>query len=285
VAIGSLANTNLKPAWTRDGDNLIIQLPAQPLDKLGSVFTIDISGAPDLNTPPEIKADSPVFIGSLAVTLSSSRDGVEVRYTMDGTEPTAESPVAKAPVELKQTATIAAACFRAGKRVSPVESRTFTKVEPRAAVVRADLKPGLKFTYYEFEEDIKTLDAVASMTPAATGTAPAPDLSQRRRDKRWAVRYEGFVRVPEPAVYTFATRSDDGSRLKIGGELVVENDGAHSFREQSGRIALAAGLHPITIEMFENWGGFDLQVLWSHSGVPLMPIPSDGFSREAVSGE
>ena len=69
--------------------------------------------------------------------------------------------------------------------------------------------------------------------------------------------------------------SDDGSRLWIGDQLVVDNDGPHSFKVEGGEIALAQGFHEITVAFFENWGGFDLKVYWSEPGGKRELIPSD----------
>jgi hypothetical protein len=64
-------------------------------------------------------------------------------------------------------------------------------------------------------------------------------------------------------VYRFSLASDDGSRLWIADQLVVSNDGPHSFKQESGEVALAIGFHAIRVEFFENWGGFDLKVMWT----------------------
>ena len=48
----------------------------------------------------------------------------------------------------------------------------------------------------------------------------------------------GYFNAPEDGIYTFNLLSDDGSTLKINGELVVDNDGPHSPREVTGQKAL-----------------------------------------------
>jgi hypothetical protein len=63
----------------------------------------------------------------------------------------------------------------------------------------------------------------------------------------------------------------------------VDNDGLHSSREESGVVALAAGLHPITVTMFEQSGGFGLEVLFSGPGVDRQPIPAGSLFRPAGS--
>ena len=64
----------------------------------------------------------------------------------------------------------------------------------------------------------------------------------------------GYVQIPSEGLYEFGLSSDDGSVLWIGDSLVVDNDGLHGSGEIPGQIALKAGLHPITIKMFQCKG-------------------------------
>ncbi len=114
---------------------------------------------------------------------------------------------------------------------------------------------------------------------ARSGVVADFDLTPRTREKQFAMRFRGYLRVPADGVYRFSTRSDDGSRLWIGGRLVVDNDGLHSPHEESGVIALAAGLHPITVAMFEQSGGFELEVFWSGPGIARQRIPASALCR------
>ncbi len=115
---------------TRKDDAVVIAAPGLKAD---SVVRLDIQGTPDVAIPPTIKADAPIFVGSTTVTITSDRKDVEVRATIDGTDPVATSPIAST-LTLKETATVAARCFRAGKSVSPVAKETLTRVQPTAAV-------------------------------------------------------------------------------------------------------------------------------------------------------
>jgi hypothetical protein len=56
---------------------------------------------------------------STRVTLTAPwLEGSEIRYTTDGSEPTAQSPLYTAPLEVGQTTTLKATAFRKGKAVS-----------------------------------------------------------------------------------------------------------------------------------------------------------------------
>ena len=59
----------------------------------------------------------------------------------------------------------------------------------------------------------------------------------------------------EDGIYTFALKSDDGSLLKIDGNMVVDNDHPQSPHEEIAQQALRAGLHRIEVRYYDHNGG------------------------------
>ena len=264
-------------AVTRKEDALLIQLPATPPDRIDSVVVLDVVGKPDVTTAPTFTADTDIFVDELEVTVRTNRDNVQIRYTTDGSDPGPTSPVATGPVRVVATTTIRARAFRAGRPVSPVSAATYTRVTPRPAERPGPVERGLRFDYVE--GDFQRLPAFDGAAPARTGTIAGFDLTPRLRETGFAFRFRGFISVPRNGAYRFYLRSDDGSRLWIGDQLVVENDGLHGSREESGAVALAAGLHPITVAMFEQSGGFELQVSYAGAGLARQAVPSAALFR------
>jgi alpha-L-fucosidase len=252
----------------RIGDSIQVPLTGGPYSDHDSVVVLDVLGSPDIAIPPTISAAADIFIESLPITLSTTRDGVQIHYTLDGSDPTADSPIAAAPVALERSATVRAACFRDGRVVSPITSREFRRVSPQPAVTPAQTAPGVLAKVFTWDTgDIQSVEALASMQ--AISETVVSDFSLKAlqpREKHWGVVHRGYLRVPKTAVYEFTTGSDDGSRLWIGDTLVVDNDLPHSFKAERGVIALEAGLHPIRVAFFENWGGFDLRITWRTLG-------------------
>jgi len=272
-----LADASRRPLdVSRDGDALVIALPSERTDAIDSVVVLDIVGKPDIADPPTIEADTDIFVRSVTVKVRTDRQNAQVRFTTDGSEPAAASPIASGPIRLDESATVKARVFREGRPVSPVAQRTFARVLPTPAVQATGAKPGsLAFEY--FEGDWDKLPDFDRLTPALIGATGSFDLGQKTSENRFAFRYRGFIRVPEDGAYTFWTSSDDGSRLWIGEELVVDNDGLHSLSEKRGVVALAAGLHPITIGYFEKTGGHELQVSYAGPGIERRPVPFSAF--------
>lgn len=81
--------------------------------------------APTLPTPV-ISGDSP-FSGSTTVTISCDDTEAEVRYTLDGTDPTAESTLYQASFTISETTTVKAKAFK-GEEFSNVASKEFKKI-------------------------------------------------------------------------------------------------------------------------------------------------------------
>jgi hypothetical protein len=172
---------------------------------------------------------------------------------------------------------VKARSFRGDRPVSPPASATFAKVPPRPAELLEGLEPGLAYEYYEGR--FSTLGDVAGPQPAASGVATGFSIEPARRDDLWALSFQGFVKAPQTGPYRFFVRSDDGSRLWIGDELVVDNDGLHSSLELSGVIALDAGLHAIHVDMFERTGGAELVVSWEAPGMTKQQIRPEALYR------
>jgi len=266
-------------AVTRQGDDLRIAIgpPTGRVPPADEVFVLDIAGEPDVTIPPAIDADAPIFVGSADVRITTARRNVELRYTLDGSEPSAASPLVTGPVRVTATSTVRARAFRAGRPVSGVTDASFTLATPRPPVAVAETVPGLK--YIAVEGDFSTLPDFDALKAAASGESTGFDLKKRTREVQFALRFDGLLSVPATGVYTFSLTSDDGSRLWIGDTLVVDSDGLHGAVERSAPVALERGLHPIRVAMFEQGGGFALDVAWSGPGIKKQRVPASALVR------
>jgi alpha-L-fucosidase len=267
--------TKTRLGLNRSEDAIQIALPAEAPDPVDTVVILDVEGRPDVSDPPSFEADQNIFIDGLDVNLGSTRQNVEIRYTLDGSVPGAESPLFEGPIRLTETTTVSARCFRGGQPVSSSASATFTKVRPRASASAAGTAPGIHYAYYE--GDWERLPDFALLKPSDQGEIGNFSFAPRTNEEHFGFVYSGHIRVPADGVYAFFTESDDGSRLFIGDELVVDNDGLHGLVEKKGVIALAAGLHPIRVEFFEKTGGDGLTVSYQGPEISKRPIPNDAL--------
>jgi len=236
------------------------------------------------NAPTTPVMRSSGFIDTANVTiglrpaLGDNVKKVTIRYTLDGTEPTGKSPVYRKPFAVKDTTTVTARAFRKDVPLGFPISATFTRLLPRRAFVHPEggnLLPGLAVDYYEGTWD--WLPDFAALTPVATTTATTIDLTPRKRAENFALRFHGYLDVPATAIYHFTLTSDDGSRLQVDNEDVVNNDGAHPAYARSGQIALEKGLHAITITYFQGSAGAALDLKYNRLGQPEQAIAPEQF--------
>ncbi|HYF48717.1 MAG TPA: PKD domain-containing protein [Planctomycetota bacterium] len=91
----------------------------------------------------------------------------------------------------------------------------------------------------------------------------------------FSVRWTGQIMPRYTETYRFYTVSDDGVRLWINNQLVVNNWTLHAPKEDSGTIALTAGQkYTIRMEFFENGGGAVARLLWSSARQVKEAVPT-----------
>ena len=105
-----------------------------------------------------------------------------------------------------------------------------------------------------------------------------------KNDATDAIRFTGYLRVPDDGLYEFALTSDDGSSMDVGDRMVVNNDGFHGEEERTGMIALRAGLHPMTVRYFQGTGGASLSLKYRRGENAWAPVPDGWFVQAALTG-
>lgn len=83
--------------------------------------------------------------------------------------------------------------------------------------------------------------------------------------------------------YRFRLTSDDGSRLRIDGRILIDHDGRHAATpKESPLVELAPGRHKVVVEHFDAGGQKSLVLEWQTPGSDkFVPIPHDRLWAEA----
>lgn len=98
----------------------------------------------------------------------------------------------------------------------------------------------------------------------------------------FSVRWEGQVEAPVGGTFVFKTNNDDGTRLWVNGQLLINDWTGHAPEWRQGQLNLAAGQKvAIKLEFFEGWGGAQCQLYWEYPGQGQQIIPQ---SRLYASG-
>lgn len=105
-----------------------------------------------------------------------------------------------------------------------------------------------------------------------TGTSPEPETIPTVFSARWT----GFVQPEFSETYIFATTSDDGVRLWVDDQLIIDNWTPHGPTVNEGQIGLVAGrFYKIQLEYYEDFGGEAvIQLRWQSLSRSLQVIPS-----------
>ncbi len=152
---------------------------------------------------------------------------------------------------------------------------------------------GLRYTYFEFGQgDLPTggneefadhfpgdlpENARSFLRVAGTGVTEIPTDALAKRKEQIGFLFTGYLTVVQAGEYTFYTQSDDGSRLYVGNELVVQNDGGHAVQERQGTIRLEAGDHPFRVTYYNGAADGSLAVLFAGPGLAKQAIPASRF--------
>ena len=84
----------------------------------------------------------------------------------------------------------------------------------------------------------------------ASGAVGIPGIS---RAVQWfGVDYYGEFFITKPGEYKFDIESDDGSRLEIDNQQIINNDELHPAKSMTGKVNLAAGRHTIHVPYFQG---------------------------------
>ena len=236
-------------------------------------------GGHKASTPSEQRDYIFPFVGQTEVRFRQPPAGMVIRYTLDGTEPTAESPVYAGAILLTKTTTLKAKTFAGGWQFGAQDtSETLTArfvatqaIRPIRLISQIDssLHRGLLCELFEVVRTIYEKDGFFSgqknMMPEFLRRAGAlPDreprlrtptqglsvpllqpLAHPRRMSKAFYRYTGFLRAEQTGLHRFRLHSPGPVRLTIGGHDVIEATGQYylSQRDRYGAVALAEGLH------------------------------------------
>lgn len=140
-----------------------------------------------------------------------------------------------------------------------------------AAEVNPHLQ-GVNYRYYEYEGKINSVDTLSFLNAKQEGILPNISIKSAKKQDYFAFEYEAWLKVPDTGFYKFYTYSDDGSKLYVDGQLVVDNDGGHSAKREEGKIALKKGFHKLKVQYFESYMGNALEVGWSSIKMLEAPI-------------
>lgn len=158
-------------------------------------------------------------------------------------------------------------------RLSVTGANGVVVAEKSAYIAVGSSIPGLNAGYYD-NADFTGL-AVTRVDPRVDFNWALGSPSPLVGNDTYSVRWTGQVSPLFSETYTFYARTDDGNRVWVNNQLIVDRWVDQAIREDSGTIALLAGqYYDIQMDYYEN--GFDAEahLSWSSPSQPKEIIPA-----------
>lgn len=223
------------------------------------------------------------FVDSTSLEFKTTRP-VKMVYTIDGTEPTAQSAEYTAPLTFTETTTLKIASALPSGKLSPVRTIQVEKQTLAPAKEVAKTTPGLNMQVFDGMylnvEALKSANVQSKTTKVIKETKELREQVQTSESMRGVKQYaavaEGYVNIPEDGVYYI---SSDLEEVWIDGKLLINNGGeVKRFSRHDNSVALAKGLHEIkAVFLGHIIGGWPSN--WNDGSINLRKADADKFTK------
>lgn len=206
------------------------------------------------------------------VSITCDKEGAEVHYTIDGSEPTLESPKYEQPFKLEKSAEIRAAAFKDGSR--SIETRNYLYTGVR--------EPPVSYKLYRNVTTGDMPDFTKFGKPDESGfidTFGFEDLPQLEDEKYFGVLFSSNLVITKEDTYWFSLEANHGALMYIDGELFIDCRNGYNLPPIEKSIKLSEGRHFIRIEYRRTDRRLQLDIFWRNSTGKYTPIIPDVLDR------
>ncbi|MBX7053587.1 MAG: family 20 glycosylhydrolase [Pyrinomonadaceae bacterium] len=207
--------------------------------------------------------------------IHSAIPGARVLYTIDGSEPNANSPQIPAKLVLgpdgPKVQTLKTIVVLSNGRKSSIYAATIY----RGAWLGAQPDPTSKTPGVNYSLYVQS-NAYAQDTPPQNGESRSIGLAQfaQRVDskKSFGVTFEGYINIAADGIYDFQIDSTWGRSLSIDGQMLIDEAGTKERAIKSAVVPLRAGWHKIAIRYDHREGDMFFRVRYGLKGQGLRQI-------------
>jgi hypothetical protein len=232
-----------------------------------------LSGTQDIPLRPSrvnlIRTVAPEFVDSLSIVAKKPQPGFTVRYAMDGSAPTNSSAEYERPFTINEATTVQARMFNKEGHGTATSRQTYKR-----------LPAGSGLRYRVYKGSWTRMPDFSKLTPVFESVATDLNVESRQLTAdHWGMVLDGNFDVDTSGDYTFYLKSDDGSKLYVDDQLVIDNDGDHSLLELTGAKKLSTGKHKLRIDFFEAEGEAILELQLAGPGLERQRFPVEKMSH------
>jgi hypothetical protein len=270
----SFLSTKENLQWNQQGNNAVISLPDYDPAKMKAPYAYVIKIADFGKFAHEPRIDVAYPNGSLAPVISFEKNNNEdIHYTIDGSKPDDNSTLYTKPFSINNNVAVKAISVLQNALSSDVSELAVKKYNWMKAEKLKNPKPGIEWKYYEPNGDV-SLESIQNSPVKKEGITTDISEKVKQRQEKYALQFNGYIKIDKDGIYNFSTASDDGSKLFIDDEEIVNNDGEHGNMKVSGKAALKKGYHKLKVTYFDGGGVNNLKVLWSANDDEEVIIPA-----------
>ncbi len=236
---------------------------------VGAEFQLAVFGVATWVGLPVISPNGGNFTNQVTVSFADPTPGVAFYYTLDGTPPTTSSRLYTNAFVLTNNTLVQVLAVKSGAVNSGVTSASFVNVSSLGSGT------GLQGSY--FANQTATLNGTPTLVRVDptinfnwNTVGPDPSVGQTVFSTRWI----GSVQPQYNETYTFSVTADDGVRLWLNGQPLVNAWVNQAPTTYTGSIPLRAQqLYNIEMDYFQGGGGAVAQLAWSSPSTPAAIIP------------
>jgi len=238
---------------------------------VGAQYSLSVYGNGVFLATPIISPNGGTFTNSVTVTLSDATPGTTIYYTLDNSIPTTNSTLYTAPFVLSNSVNVQAMAVKPGFVNSGIASVTFLN--------SSAIGTGTGLVGQYWSNSFPTAPFTGTPTLVRTDSVVNFNWGNGSPDPRisadhFTVRWTGAVQPQFNETYTFYTTTDDGVRLWVNGQLVIDQWIDQGPTEWSGSISLVAQeRYNIEMDYYENAGGAVATLSWSSPSTAKVIIP------------
>ena len=239
---------------------------------VGAQYAVSVFGTAIFLVTPVISPNGGNFTNATTVTLSDATIGISIYYTINGTAPSTASTLYTGPFVLTNSAVVQAIAVADGAVNSASASASFVNT------AAAGTGTGLRAEYFANTSS----DSPFAGSPVLVTTNATVNFSSVTNwpdplvgSNHFAVRWTGSVRPQFNEIYNFITTADDGVRLFINGQLLI-NDWVNKTNATSwtNSISLAAQqFYTIELDYYQETNNASVALSWSSLSTPLSVVP------------
>ncbi|MBM3474209.1 MAG: DUF1080 domain-containing protein [Armatimonadetes bacterium] len=100
----------------------------------------------------------------------------------------------------------------------------------------------------------------------------------------FSARWTGTLKVDKDAEHTFYLTTDDGTRMWVDGNLLIDAWVPRPPTTSEEKLTLGAGAHEVRVEYYEQGGAATARLEWSAEGLERQAIPADHVTHNGQAG-